>query len=258
MTSTTSVIPERTPRDSPVPTVPTALRPSGESIKTSRNGPTTFIAQVNRKPSHTHVLLITTGSVASIKAPLIVNELLEYQNVLVQVVATNASLSFYRKEDIERLGQVASQVEEDQVEGRVHGVRVWTNDDEWDPDYKIGDPILHIELRRWADIVLIAPCSANTLAKVAGGICDNVVTSLLRALAPTTPTYLFPAMNTLMYEHPLTAHHIETVKNVIKYHVVGPVGKALACGDIGMGAMTEWRDIVDLVVKRFSLVKKAT
>ena len=55
----------------------------------------------------------------------------------------------------------------------------------------------------------------------------------MRALAPTTPTFLFPAMNTLMYEHPLTAEHIQTVKDVIKYNVVGPVGKKLACGDIG-------------------------
>ena len=55
----------------------------------------------------------------------------------------------------------------------------------------------------------------------------------MRALAPTTPTFLFPAMNTLMYEHPLTAEHIQTVKDVINYNVVGPIGKNLACGDIG-------------------------
>ena len=119
-------------------------------------------------------------------------------------------------------------------------------------DYKIGDPILHIELRRWADIVLVAPCSANMLAKIANGICDNlavwtflddiplhnlpqclVQTSLLRALAPTTPTYLFPAMNTFMYEHPLTNLHIRTIKDVIHYEVIGPIGKNLACGDTG-------------------------
>lgn len=58
-------------------------------------------------------------------------------------------------------------------------------------------------------------------------------TSLLRALAPTTPTYLFPAMNTLMYEHPLTNEHIRVVKEVIGYTVVGPIGKTLACGDVG-------------------------
>lgn len=55
----------------------------------------------------------------------------------------------------------------------------------------------------------------------------------MRALAPTTPTFIFPAMNTLMYEHPLTAEHIRIVKDVVKYNVVGPIGKNLACGDVG-------------------------
>jgi phosphopantothenoylcysteine decarboxylase len=59
-------------------------------------------------------------------------------------------------------------------------------------------------------------------------------TSLLRALAPTTPTYVFPAMNTLMYEHPLTSEHLRTVQDVVRYEVVGPIGKGLACGDVGM------------------------
>lgn len=79
-------------------------------------------------------------------------------------------------------------------------------------------------------------------------------------------------MNTLMYEHPLTAEHIRIVKEVLRYEVVGPIGKVLACGDIGecepkcwrihacwcvlglgMGAMTEWKDIVAIVIERFQL-----
>ncbi|KAG9222438.1 hypothetical protein CCMSSC00406_0002773 [Pleurotus cornucopiae] len=198
-----------------------------------------FVAEKEREEGVTHVLLITTGSVASVKAPLIVRELLTYKRVKVTVVATKASLAFYSKSDIEQAG-----------------VHIWVDDDEWSPGYKIGDPILHIELRRWADVVLIAPCSANTLAKIASGICDNLATSLLRALAPTTPTYVFPAMNTLMYEHPLTSEHLRIVREVIRYNVVGPIGKALACGDIGIGAMTEWSDIVQIVVDRFQLERK--
>jgi phosphopantothenoylcysteine decarboxylase len=62
-------------------------------------------------------------------------------------------------------------------------------------------------------------------------------TSLLRALAPTTPAYIFPAMNTLMYEHPLTEEHLRVVRDVIKYNVIGPIGKALACGDIGASVL---------------------
>ncbi|KAI6122472.1 flavoprotein [Pisolithus croceorrhizus] len=195
-----------------------------------------FVAQSERSPHHTHVLLVTTGSVASIKAPLIVKELLRYRNIKVEVVSTKSSLTFFDAKDVEEAGS-----------------RVWTDDDEWSDSYKIGDPILHIELRRWADIVLVAPCSANTLAKIAGGLCDNLVTSLLRALSPTTPTYVFPAMNTLMYEHPLTAEHLRVVRDVVRYNVVGPIGKNLACGDAGLGAMTEWRDIVKIVVEKYQL-----
>ncbi|KAI9568577.1 flavoprotein [Boletus coccyginus] len=199
-----------------------------------------FVAELERSPDHTHVLLITTGSVASIKAPLIVQELLKYSNVKIQVVSTKPSLAFFNAADVEDAG-----------------IRVWTDDDEWSGTYTIGDPILHIELRRWADIVLVAPCSANTLAKIAAGLCDNLVTSLLRALAPTTPTYIFPAMNTLMYEHPLTAQHLRVVQEVVRYHVVGPIGKGLACGDVGLGAMTEWKDIVKIVVDKMQLELKS-
>jgi len=198
-----------------------------------------FVAERERAEGCTHVLLITTGSVASIKAPLIVAELLHYQNVIIEVVSTKASLAFFDTKEIVKAGS-----------------RVWTDEDEWTGGYRIGNPILHIELRRWADIVLIAPCSANTLSKIAHGLCDNLVTSLLRALAPTTPTYIFPAMNTLMYEHPLTAEHLRVVRDVVKYHVVGPIGKNLACGDVGLGAMTEWKDIVQIVVDKFNLVRK--
>ncbi|GLB38217.1 putative flavo protein [Lyophyllum shimeji] len=198
-----------------------------------------FIAEHEREAGFVHVVLITTGSVASIKAPLIVEELLRYQKVKVEAVATKASLAFFTKGDIRNAGS-----------------RVWVDEDEWTGTFKIGDPILHIELRRWADVVLVAPCSANTLSKIAHGICDNLVTSLMRALAPTTPTYIFPAMNTLMYEHPLTSEHLRIVRDVVRYNVVGPIGKNLACGDVGVGAMTEWRDIVKIVVDLFQLAPK--
>ena len=81
-------------------------------------------------------------------------------------------------------------------------------------------------------------------------------TSLLRALSPSVPTYIFPAMNTLMYEHPLTSHHLRIIREVIGYNIVGPISKGLACGDIGIGAMLEWRDIVRVVVDRFDLLKQ--
>ncbi|KAF8605714.1 flavoprotein [Ceratobasidium sp. AG-I] len=202
-----------------------------------------FIASEERQEGYRHILLIATGSVASIKVPLIVEKLLTFDKVKVEVVATQAALNFISAKEIE---------------GR--GARVWNDVGEWSVSAwkKVGDPILHIELRRWADTVLVAPCSANTLAKIASGICDNLATSVLRALAPTTPTFVFPAMNTHMYEHPLTAHHLKTIQDTIGYKVVGPIGKVLACGDVGVGAMTEWTDIVQLVVSQCSLSPKST
>jgi len=63
-------------------------------------------------------------------------------------------------------------------------------------------------------------------------------------------------MNTLMYEHPLTNEHLRIIRGVIGYKVVGPIGKTLACGDVGLGAMTEWKDVVQIVVDLFKLGRK--
>lgn len=63
-------------------------------------------------------------------------------------------------------------------------------------------------------------------------------------------------MNTLMYEHPLTAEHVRIVQDVVRYQIVGPIGKNLACGDVGLGAMTEWSDIVKIVVNQMKLARK--
>ncbi|KAL4071991.1 flavoprotein, partial [Scleroderma citrinum] len=119
-----------------------------------------FIAESERLTGRTHPPL-TTGSVASIKAPLIVEELLKI-NVKVVAISTRPSLAFFDARSTEAVGG-----------------RVWTDVDEWLDSYQIGDPVLHIELRRWADVVLVVPCSANTLAKIAGGLCDNLVVCIL-------------------------------------------------------------------------------
>lgn len=65
-------------------------------------------------------------------------------------------------------------------------------------------------------------------------------------------------MNTFMYEHPLTQQHVRTIVEVIGYHVVGPISKNLACGDVGVGAMVEWPNIVLTVVRKFHLVRRET
>lgn len=178
------------------------------------------------------VVLISSGSVASVKIPNIVNKLKTSPNVDVQVVATKASLHFFDKAAVER-----------------EGTRVWEDADEWSDWKKIGDPILHIELRRWADFIVVVPTSADMLAKLAGGICDSLATSLLRATPTTTPVILCPAMNTVMYEHPLTARQEAFVRAVLGYYILGPQnGGKLACGDVGSGKMTEWTEIADAIL----------
>lgn len=201
-----------------------------------------------------HVVLACTGSVASIKVPLMAERLVtQYAHVHVYVVATTSSRHFFSMprtsftvHDLAEMNRTG--VQKDQAP-RVH---VWTDEDEWQAWQQMGDPVLHIELRRWADLVLIAPCGANTLAKLSQGLCDNVLTSMMRAVSPATPVWVFPAMNTLMYLHPLTAQHIKTIES-FGYKVYGPISKRLACGDMGEGAMYEWTAIVEKVAHTFAL-----
>src|SRR5204862_7647186 len=77
--------------------------------------------------------------------------------------------------------------------------------------YQRGDPVLHIELRRWADLFLVAPLDANTLAKLANGLADNCLTCVWRAWDPARPVVLAPGMNTLIGQPRLTACHLPHV-----------------------------------------------
>ncbi|OLL26415.1 putative thymidylate synthase [Neolecta irregularis DAH-3] len=192
--------------------------------------------------NNVHILLAATGSVATVKLPLITQSLLGYQNVEVQVVATKHAKRFFDADKLLR-----------------QGVKVWVDDDEWKNWVDVKDHILHIELRRWAHLLLIAPMSANTLAKMANGICDNllVCTSIIRAWNTHNPILIAPAMNTYMYSHPITAKHLAYVKeNMPWVQIIQPIEKVLACGDIGMGGMCEWGEIVGKVSRQFQLVQR--
>ncbi|CEP19603.1 hypothetical protein [Parasitella parasitica] len=129
------------------------------------------------------------------------------------------------------------------------GCRTYREEDEWSGWKKITDPILHIELRNWADIMVIAPLDANTLGKIANGLCDNLLTCVLRAWDVNKPVIACPAMNTSMWHHPLTSRHLEILENVLKYNIIQPISKKLACGDTGLGAMAESRYIADYVLE---------
>lgn len=134
------------------------------------------------------------------------------------------------------------------------------DEDEWHDWKKVGDPVLHIELRRWADILVVAPCSANTLAKMANGLCDNLLSCIVRAWDFNDPhkrMVIAPAMNTMMWESPFTRKHLATLVELgggtmddqNRVVIVGPVEKTLACGDVGNGAMAAPADIMRIVEK---------
>ncbi|CAN5184764.1 phosphopantothenoylcysteine decarboxylase [soil metagenome] len=180
-----------------------------------------------------HVLLGITGSVAAIKTPELVVSL-EADGHTVKLVATDAATYFF---DIAPFRD-----------------RLTLDADEWPGDrYRRGDPVRHIELRKWADVFVLAPLDANTLAKLANGLCDNALTCVWRAWDLSKPVVLAPAMNTLMWQHPFTQKHLETLAAITpRLTVVSPAEKLLACGDVGVGAMAELEGIA-VAIRRFTL-----
>jgi phosphopantothenoylcysteine decarboxylase len=202
------------------------------------------------------VLLGVTGSVAALRTPELV-QALRAAGHAVQVLATEAALYFFDPARVPPgafpwMGQSWPVLTDEQEwPGRQQGRR-----------YQRGDPVLHIELRRWAELLLIAPLDAHTLAKLATGLCDNCLTCVWRAWDWARPVVLAPAMNTLMWEHPFTCRHLRALglaagiadlpedgdplpllerinacSRVLR--VVPPQVKALACGDVGIGAMAD-------------------
>lgn len=94
--------------------------------------------------------------------------------------------------------------------------------------------------------MVIAPLSANTLAKISHGQCDNLLTCVVRAWDFALPLIVAPAMNTLMWTHPFTEPQLNTLR-ALGVNVIPPISKVLACGDIGTGAMASVDDIVGVV-----------
>ncbi|CAF1018461.1 unnamed protein product, partial [Adineta ricciae] len=108
----------------------------------------------------------------------------------------------------------------------------------------------------WADVLLIAPLDANTLAKISVGICDNLLTNVVRAwdLKNGKPLIVAPAMNTAMYEHPLTRQQLDLITNTFGYVEIPSIEKTLMCGQTGIGAMASVESIVTETLKIFQRV----
>lgn len=106
------------------------------------------------------------------------------------------------------------------------------------------EDIQHIALGDWADCIVVAPATANTIAKLSVGIADDIVTSTL--LATETPKFIAPAMNVHMYENKRTQHNISVLKDD-EYHFIEPGDGFLACGYIAKGRMEEPLQIVKII-----------
>jgi phosphopantothenoylcysteine decarboxylase/phosphopantothenate--cysteine ligase len=109
--------------------------------------------------------------------------------------------------------------------------------------------IAHIDLADWADLILVAPATANTIGKIAGGIADNMITTIL--LAATSPVWIAPAMNVHMYDHPAVKKNLLILAEY-GYQFIEPSEGYLACGYVGKGRLEEPEKIVKLVQQYFT------
>lgn len=208
-----------------------------------------------------HVLLAASGSVATIKLPLIAKALANHRNLSVRIVVTESAKNFLQGQ-AEEQPSLEALAKDENIDG------IYFDEDEWSKPWVRGDKILHIELRRWAHVMVIAPLSANTMAKMANGISDNLLTSVVRAWDTTgmidmrkKHIMIAPAMNTAMWRHPITKKQLKTIdqdwtaEDESSVILLKPMEKELACGDTGDGAMMDWKQIVGRVEEHLGLPK---
>lgn len=166
-----------------------------------------------------HILLAVSGGIAVYKSAELVR-LLRKQGAQVRVVMTHAAMQFVSPLTFQALS----------------GHSVHTELLDVDEEHAMG----HISLARWADVLLIAPATANTLAKLSHGLADDLLSTLY--LAATCPVYVAPAMNQAMWHKPVTQ---ENIQKLISHGVmiIGPEQGDQACGETGYGRMSEPVDI---------------
>lgn len=167
-----------------------------------------------------NIILGVSGSISAYKAADIANALTKEGNS-VHVIMTRGGTQFITPLTFQTL-----------TKNRVY-TDVFTEDD--------PSVVRHIQLAESADIAVIAPASADVIAKIAGGIADDMLTSVMLAFRDK-PVVICPAMNTHMYENPITQRNISILKEY-GCHIVEPREARLACGTVGKGALAE-NDII--------------
>ncbi|ODV87475.1 hypothetical protein CANARDRAFT_182686, partial [[Candida] arabinofermentans NRRL YB-2248] len=183
-----------------------------------------------------HILFGACGSISIKKTRLIINKLEEIykDKVSIQLILTKAAEHFVSREEFPS------------------NVQIWRDKDEWTTWSNRTDPVLHIELRRWADILIIAPMTANTLSKIALGLCDNLLTNVVRAWNTQYPVLMAPAMVSFAYTSVVTKRHAKSIKEEMKWiEILKPTEKVVGSyGEIGMGGMMDWNEVVDRIVQK--------
>ncbi len=171
-----------------------------------------------------HILLGVTGGIAAYKAAGLASMLVKL-HADVHVIMT----------------QNAQKMISPSVFEALTGNR--TADDVFDRDS--GYQVAHVAMAQEADVIMIAPATANIIAKLAGGIADDMLSTTM--LAATAPVYVVPAMNTHMFEHAATQANIQKIRSY-GYHVVEPASGYLACGDTGKGKMPEPEELLEYIL----------
>ncbi|MER2262869.1 MAG: bifunctional phosphopantothenoylcysteine decarboxylase/phosphopantothenate--cysteine ligase CoaBC [Psychrobacillus sp.] len=174
------------------------------------------------------ILVCVTGGIAVYKAVALVSKLTQ-AGAEVKVMMTPSAMEFVTPLSFQAMSR---------------------NDVYFDTfDEKDSHVIAHIDLADWADLVLVAPATANTIAKLANGIADNMVATTL--LATTADVWIAPAMNVHMYDHPAVKRNIEQLSKD-GYSFIEPSEGFLACGYVGKGRLEEPEKIVQLIENHFS------
>ena len=182
---------------------------------------------------HKNIILAVTGGIAAYKSAIIVRRLKDY-GFNVRVVMTHGAQAFITPLTFQALSG-----------NPVHTELL-------DPEAEAG--MGHIELARWADLVLVAPASCDTLAKFAHGLADDLLSTLY--LATKAPVWVAPAMNQQMWAAKATQRNLQTlVEDGI--HVIMPDAGSQACGDVGLGRMPEPEQLAYQVREYFHKAQRA-